>query len=207
MKKAIKIIILSVILNLTLFSAVTMKESTIVVKKDYGPIVYAEDYYKLYSLPLYFNESNLLKNIDFLQRALDAPFDFVNRALTIIETEEAYQKYKDLMHMQFNYLIAQNYIYIAGMYDKRHYYFYNSQFKDDIRKSFEYAIFFYKLAEERWSVTREFASKVVKNRTKLNMDNLIDKAYKINLGEIDYDKTVKRRLISIDKMIAEMEGN
>ena len=107
-----------------------MEESTIVEKKDYGYIVYAEDYYRLYALPSYYAEYDLLRNVDYLERALDAPFDFVNRALTIIETEEAYTRYKDLMHMQFNYLITQNYIYLAGLYDKENYYFYNSQFDE-----------------------------------------------------------------------------
>lgn len=204
MIKLLKITILIIITQFSLFSATSMKKSTIVEKKDFGPIIYAEDYYRLYSLPMYFTESELLKNIEFLQMALDAPFDFANRALTIIETEEAYQRYKDLMHMQFNYLITQNYIYIASMYDKQHYYFYNSQFKDDIKKSFEYAVFFYNLAMERWTTTKEFAAKAVKNKAKLNMDSMIDKAYKINLGEIDYDKTAKRRIKSINEMLEQM---
>lgn len=182
-----------------------MKQSTIIEKKDYGYIVYAEDYYRLYSLPSYYAEYDLLRNVDYLERALNAPFDFVNRALTIIETEEAYTKYKDLMHMQFNYLITQNYIYLAGFYDKQNYYFYNSQFDEDIKKSFEYAVYFYNLAKERWIVTKDLAEKVMKNKSKLEMDNLIDKAYKIALGEIDYNKTADRQLKHIEEILNMME--
>ena len=123
MKKIIFIIF--VIFSLNLYSRVGFKESTIIEKKDYGYIIYAEDYYRLYSLPSYYSEYDMLKNVDYLERALKSPFDFVNRALTIIESEESYTRYKDLMHMQFNYLITQNYIYIAGLYDKENYYFYN----------------------------------------------------------------------------------
>ena len=182
-----------------------MKQSTIIEKKDYGYIVYAEDYYRLYSLPSYYAEYDLLRNVDYLERALNAPFDFVNRALTIIETEEAYTKYKDLMHMQFNYLITQNYIYLAGLYDKQNYYFYNSQFDEDIKKSFEYAVYFYNLAKERWVITKDLAQKVMKNKSKLEMDNLIDKAYKIALGEIDYNKTADRQLKHIEEILNMME--
>lgn len=182
-----------------------MKQSTIIEKKDYGYIVYAEDYYRLYSLPSYYAEYDLLRNVDYLERALNAPFDFVNRALTIIETEEAYTKYKDLMHMQFNYLITQNYIYLAGLYDKQNYYFYNSQFDEDIKKSFKYAVYFYNLAKERWIVTKDLAEKVMKNKSKLEMDNLIDKAYKIALGEIDYNKTADRQLKHIEEILNMME--
>lgn len=188
-----------------IYSKSDMKRSTIAVKKDYGPIVYAEDYYRLYSLPLYFNEQDLLQNIVFLKDALNAPFDFVNRALTIIKTEDEYQKYKDLMHMQFNYLITQNYIYIAALYDKQNYYFYNSQFKEDIKKSYEYAVYFYKLAEERWVLAKEYALKVTKNKSKIEMDNLIDKAWKIRLGEIDYSKTATRQLKHIDDVLYKIE--
>ena len=100
-----KNIVFLLIFSMTLYCKVNYKESTLIEKKDYGYIVYAEDYYRLYSLPSYYQEYDLLKNIDFLERALNAPFDFVNRALTIIESEQSYDRYKDLMHMQFNYLI------------------------------------------------------------------------------------------------------
>lgn len=201
-----KLIILFIILSISnLYPKIDMKQSTIIEKKDYGYIVYAEDYYRLYSLPSYYAEYDLLRNVDYLERALNAPFDFVNRALTIIETEEAYTKYKDLMHMQFNYLITQNYIYLAGLYDKQNYYFYNSQFDKDIKKSFEYAVYFYNLAKERWIVTKDLAEKVMKNKSKLEMDNLIDKAYKIALGEIDYNKTADRQLKHIEEILNMME--
>lgn len=201
-----KLIILFVILSISnLYPKIDMKQSTIIEKKDYGYIVYAEDYYRLYSLPSYYAEYDLLRNVDYLERALNAPFDFVNRALTIIETEEAYTKYKDLMHMQFNYLITQNYIYLAGLYDKQNYYFYNSQFDEDIKKSFEYAVYFYNLAKERWIITKDLAEKVMKNKSKLEMDNLIDKAYKIALGEIDYNKTADRQLKHIEEILNMME--
>lgn len=201
-----KLIILFIILSISnLYPKIDMKQSTIIEKKDYGYIVYAEDYYRLYSLPSYYAEYDLLRNVDYLERALNAPFDFVNRALTIIETEEAYTKYKDLMHMQFNYLITQNYIYLAGLYDKQNYYFYNSQFDEDIKKSFEYAVYFYNLAKERWIITKDLAEKVIKNKSKLEMDNLIDKAYKIALGEIDYNKTADRQLKHIEEILNMME--
>ena len=201
-----KLIVLFIILSISsLYPKIDMKRSTIIEKKDYGYIVYAEDYYRLYSLPSYYAEYDLLRNVDYLERALNAPFDFVNRALTIIETEEAYTKYKDLMHMQFNYLITQNYIYLAGLYDKQNYYFYNSQFDEDIKKSFEYAVYFYNLAKERWIVTKDLAEKVMKNKSKLEMDNLIDKAYKIALGEIDYNKTADRQLKHIEEILNMME--
>lgn len=201
-----KLIILFIILSISnLYPKIDMKQSTIIEKKDYGYIVYAEDYYRLYSLPSYYAEYDLLRNVDYLERALNAPFDFVNRALTIIETEEAYTKYKDLMHMQFNYLITQNYIYLAGLYDKQNYYFYNSQFDKDIKKSFEYAVYFYNLAKERWIVTKDLAEKVMKNKSKLEMDNLTDKAYKIALGEIDYNKTADRQLKHIEEILNMME--
>ena len=201
-----KLIILFIILSISnLYPKIDMKQSTIIEKKDYGYIVYAEDYYRLYSLPSYYAEYDLLRNVDYLERALNAPFDFVNRALTIIETEEAYTKYKDLMHMQFNYLITQNYIYLAGLYDKQNYYFYNSQFDEDIKKSFEYAVYFYNLAKERWIITKDLAEKVMKNKSKLEIDNLIDKAYKIALGEIDYNKTADRQLKHIEEILNMME--
>lgn len=184
---------------------VGMKESTIVVKKDYGHIVYAEDFYRLYAVPLRYNEQDLLQNINYLAMGLEAPFDFVNRALAIIKTEAEYAKYKDLLHMQFNYLIAQNYVYLGALYDKQNYYFYNSQFKDDIKESYEYAKYFYSLAETYWKETRRLASKVARNRAGIELNVLIDRAHKITNGEIDYGKTVRKRTVEINKIIAQID--
>ncbi len=182
-----------------------MRESTLIVKKDYGYIRYAEDFYRLYSLPMYYNESDLFENLYYLTLALEAPFDFVNRALTIIETEKQYQKYKDLMHMQFNYLITQNYVYLGALYDKQNYYFYNDQFKEDITNSYEYAKYYYDLADKQWRETITFANKVLRNKSKVDMPHLIDKAYKISKGEINYSKTVTKRINVINKTLKEIE--
>lgn len=191
-------------LSITAEARVGMRESTIIVKKDYGYIRYAEDFYRLYSLPMYYNESDLFENIYYLTLALDAPFDFVNRALTIIETEKQYQKYKDLMHMQFNYLITQNYVYLGALYDKQNYYFYNDQFKEDITNSYEYAKYYYALADAQWRETITFANKVLRNKSKVDLPDLIDKAYKISKGEINYSRTVTRRINVINKTLKEI---
>lgn len=207
-----KILLISLFIVLSMFTTdsnvdavVGMKESTIVVKKDYGYITYAEDFYRLYSLPLYYDESDLFSNIYFLTLALEAPFDFVNRALTIIETEKEYSKYKDILHMQFSYLITQNYVYLGALYDKQNYYFYNDQFKEDITNSYEYAKYYYKLADIQWRQTILLANKVIRNKSKLDMPNLVDKAYKISKGEINYSKTVLKRINKINKIVANIE--
>ncbi|MBI4976014.1 MAG: hypothetical protein HZC28_00940 [Spirochaetes bacterium] len=182
-----------------------IKREPLVTDRDFGPIVYAEDYYRLYSLPLYYNEEDLLNNVAFLQRAIEAPNDFVNRSLCIVETEKQYTKYKDVLQMQFNYLITQNLVFLAGLYDKEHYYFYNDQFKEDISNSLAFARYYYKEAEKYWQTAVTFAVKVSKNNEKLGLDMLVDEAKKIRYGDIDYSKTIRRRLKAIDGMLAAIQ--
>lgn len=192
-------------MSLALYGATTMRES-IVVKKDYGPISYAEDYYRLYSMPMYFKEEDLLQNIGFLKSALDAPFDFVHRALCIVETKKERELYENLLHMQFNYLITQNYIYLAGLYDKGHYYYYNSQFKKDISNSFNCAETFYKEADIFWKRTEKLAKKVIQSGEYIELDVLLSKAYKISQNEISYSRTIKRKLKELDEKRVEMSA-
>lgn len=192
-------------ITVQLHARTDMKREPFIVDKDYGPIVYAEDFYRLYALPQYYNEENLLVNIAFLKRALDAPFDFVNRALCIIENERQYEKYKALMRMQFCYLITQNLIYLAGLYDKEHYFFYNAQFKDDISNSLTFARFYYIEAEKWWASTVSYAVAVSKNSERLGLDTLVDRARKIRYGDIDYARTIRRRIPKIDAMLAEIQ--
>ena len=60
------------------------------------------------------------------------------------------------------------------------------------------------MAKERWIITKDLAQKVMLNKSKLEMDNLIDKAYKIALGEIDYNKTADRQLKHIENILEKM---
>lgn len=192
--------ILTVITAMTLatasLAAFEMKES-IVVKHDFGPIVYAEDFYRLYSLPLYWTEDDLWQNITYLNYALEAPFDFAHRAFCKIETEEEHARYKDLLRMQFHYLITKNYLYLAAYFDKPDVYFHNKQFEETITNCFELAEHYYKKGIEHWKEAQAFSERVVKNKAYIEMDVLLDKAHKIYYGEIDYNKTISRKLNEI----------
>lgn len=203
MKKAAAVILL-IMLSTPLQSRMEMKES-IIVKRDYGPISYAEDLYECYRLPMYYTEDDLLQNIYYLQLALEAPFGWTHRAYCIIETKQQRQKYKDLMQMQFNYLITKNYIYAAGMYDKQHYYYYNEQFKEDIKKGYEYAKGYYEEALKYWKDARKLAVKTVKNPSYIELDRMVDKAYKIAKKDVDYGRTIARKLKEIEKKLALIE--
>lgn len=187
------------------YSRVGMKEDALVVDRDFGPIVYAEDFYRLYRLPMYYHKDDLIQNIVYLDKALNAPFDFVHRAICIIETKEEYRKYKDLLHMQFYYLITQNYIYLAAEYDKQHYYWYNDQFKKEIAEGFDIAEEYYQHAQTYWALTKEKARAVRRNKAYIELDVLLDKAYAIDVGEVDYAKTAARAIAQINKKRALME--
>ena len=60
------------------------------------------------------------------------------------------------------------------------------------------------MAIDHWGIVKSFSEKVADNKSSINMDILIDRAYKIKYGEIDYAKTAKRKLKEIDEKILMM---
>lgn len=153
-----------------------------------------EDFYQLYNMRQYYNENNLRKNIERLQTALQCRFRHPSQALTKIESETEYFKYRNLMFMHINILIMRNYLKIAHRYDKRNLYFYSIDFAEDIKKSLETAEKYYKEAIPYWEKAKHYALKASEIRITTDLGTIESERYSIVSGQTDYEKIIRTYL-------------
>lgn len=156
-----------------------------------------EDFFLLYSLRMIYGEEELRRNIFFLKIALEKRFRHPSQALCKIETKEQYHKYRLLIFMHLNLKIMRSYLRIGSLYDKRHLYFYNLDFADELKESFAVAEGFYKEAIPYWQKAKEYALKAGVYNFELDMGSLESIRYEISTGEIDFNKYIGEHLARV----------
>ena len=156
--------------------------------------VFVEDFFLLYSLKQLYGEQELLLNIYFMKAALTKKFRHPRYALAKIETKEEYHKYRLLIFMHLNLQIMRSYLNIGSKFDKRHLYFYNLDFADDLKESFSVAENYYKLALPYWNKAKEYAVEAGRYKFEIDLAALESIRYEISTGEIDYDKYIANHL-------------
>ncbi|MCK5672503.1 MAG: hypothetical protein KAH95_03960, partial [Spirochaetales bacterium] len=70
-------------------------------------ILYAEQYYKLYHQNLYQYPEDFNGNIWYLERALSRPFVNPLNALTIIEDQNTWKRYRYLFYLHVNLKLVE----------------------------------------------------------------------------------------------------
>lgn len=171
-----------------------------------------EDFFLLYSLKTLYGEEELRRNIFFLKIALEKRFRHPSQALCKIETKEQYHKYRLLVFMHINLKIMRTYLRIGSLYDKRHLYFYNLDFADELKESFAIAEGFYKEAIPYWHKARDYAAKAGVYNFELDLGALESIRYEISTGDIDFTKYIANHLTrlrqkqkTVDDFLAQMK--
>jgi len=160
-------------------------------------LFYAEEFY-LYVLNLYQTNPNHMRNIRFLQWALEAPFDNPVRSLALITTEDEFNRYKALFKMHVNLLIIDSYLQLAKRFDKQHVYFFNLKYAKDLEKSFTVARYFYQMGLNYWDEVKKHASEASKIHARIDIDAWEDELFLIEEGELDYEATINLHLQKLE---------
>ena len=104
---------------------------------------------------------------------------------------------------------------IASLFDKRHLYFYNLDFADQLKESFSIAEYFYKQAKPYWIKARRLAQQSSRYKFELDLGSLESIRYDIITGEMNYNKYINTHLSrlakkqkTVDQFLQEMnQGN
>lgn len=160
---------------------------------------YLEDYYLLYGMKLYYNETSLRKNIDMLKTALSSKFCHPSQALVKSETENEYNKYRKLMFMQINLMIMRNYLTIGSKYDKKNIRFHDAAFAKDINDSLTIAAKMYNEAIPYWEEAKKYANDASKIKITTKLSNIETERFRIIRGDLDYNKIISSHLNSVNK--------
>ena len=160
---------------------------------------YLEDYYELYGMKQYYNETSLRMNIERLKTSLNCKFRHPSQAIIKIKTKDEYLKYRRLMFMHINILIMRNYMKIAARYDMKKIYFYNLDFAREISESLDIAEKQYKEALPYWRKIQSYARSASRIRLTTDLGFIESERYSIISGELNYGKIIKDHLKRIRK--------
>ncbi|MCS6985726.1 MAG: hypothetical protein NZM25_11455 [Leptospiraceae bacterium] len=164
---------------------------------------HVEDFFLLYSLRQHYGEEELRRNIFFLKIALTRRFRHPSQALTKITTPEEYHKYRLLIFMHLHLSIMRSYLRLASLYDKRHLYFYNLDFAEELKNSFAIAEGFYKEALPYWEKAKSLAQEASRYSFELDLGTLESIRHDIMTGEIDFSLFTQNHL---DRLKAKQEA-
>lgn len=160
-------------------------------QKKYVPM-FLEDFYGIYGLPAGYKTGDLKESIYYLYQALNHKFRHPRNALCKIETEEQYHKYRLLMHMHLNLLIMRMHLRLGSLYDKRHLYFHDLDFADDLEISFLIARTYYHEARKFWKEAVRLAVEADSYMFEIDLPQIETERFEIVRGELDYDTIIDR---------------
>ncbi len=167
---------------------------------------YLEDFYELYGMKEYYNENSLRKNIERLKIALGCRFRHPSQALTKIESEEEYGKYRNLMFMHINMLIMRDYLKIASRYDKRRIYFYNLDFAREISESLSIAEGLYNEAIPYWNEAKKYAERASEEKITTDLGFIESERKSIIRGDTNFEKIIGGHLGKLEAKKRDLAG-
>ena len=188
-------------LVLGLFSAVTGNAYLVTFK---------EQYYRLFHIHYIQYPDDSMENIYYLEQAMKAPFANPLYALALIENEVQWEKYRYLFNMHINLKMIEQYMFLGNKWNKRNAYFYNAPWRDQNLESLEIAERCYLAALHYWDEAREWAEKAGERRFRwIHLEKVQfweDEAVRIERGSLDYGKTVRRELASLQRVRERFEA-
>jgi hypothetical protein len=157
---------------------------------------YKEQFYRLYHLHNIQYPDDTMENIYWLEQAVKADFANPLYALSLIEDEAQWEKYRYLFMMHLNLKLIEQYLYLGNKWNKRNAYFYNAPWKEQNLESLETAETCFRTALSYWNGAREWAAKAQDRRFRfINLRNVQfweDEAGRIESLSLDYEKIISR---------------
>lgn len=173
-------------------------------------VKYKEDFYRLYHIHYQQFPDDCMENIYWLEQAVRADFANPLYAAAKIESEEQWEKYRNLFQMHLNLKLIEQHQRLARVYDKRAIYFYDAPWRDEYLANLNKAKSCYEAGLYYWREARLWAEKA--NETKFRWLFLTDLQYwedereRIASAELDYEKILLRDIKRVDAEIAKLEA-
>nr|AGS52063.1 hypothetical protein [uncultured bacterium contig00024] len=167
-------------------------------------VTYKEQFYRLFHLHYNLSPDDTIENIYWLEQAMKADFANPLYALALIENETQWEKYRYLFNMHINIKLIEQYLFLGNKWNKRNAYFYNAPWKDQNLESLETAESCFRNAMYYWDEAIKWSEKAGERRFRwINLEKVQfweDEAYRIENGTLNYGKTIRRELASIQRV-------
>ena len=171
---------------------------------DAHAVTFKEQFYRLFRMHLTRSPENFVENIFWLERALKADFANPMFALARIETEIQWELYRYLFMMHLNVKLVEQYLFLGNMWNKRRAYFFNAPWRDQNLESLEIAENTFRAALYYWEAAQRWAELARDRRFRFvelpRVQFWVDSAYRIEIGELNYGRTIRRELANIERV-------
>jgi len=128
-------------------------------------------------------------------------------AIVGTNTWEEYVKYKLLLRFHIHFLLTKEYMSWAWEYDKRDVTFYNMEWAEDLKKSFDIAEKLYIKAKYYWDETKKWSELTYSKPVHIGWEQIEDLNWEIENGQFDYDydTVIQMRLEGLRKKIDKID--
>lgn len=168
---------------------------------------YKEQFYRLYHVHYQQDPDDVMENIYWLERAVEADFSNPLYALGKIETKKDWEKYRYIVMMHLNLKLVEQHIRLGLKWDKQVAYFYNAPWKRQNLESLQTAETCYATALRYWLEAKLWAERANEKQFRfLYIDGLQaweDEREGILRGTLDYERTIGRELARLSKVRAD----
>ncbi|MCL2880155.1 MAG: hypothetical protein FWF29_07920 [Treponema sp.] len=167
-------------------------------------VTYKEQYFRLYHLHYIQNPDDTMENIYWLEKAAKADFANPLYAFALIQNETEWEKYRYLFNMHINIKLIEQYLFLGNKWNKRQAYFYNAPWKEQNLESLETAETCFRTALYYWDEAQKWAEQARAGKFRyINLEKVQfweDEVYRMETGELDYGKTIRRELASLQNV-------
>lgn len=165
---------------------------------------YKEQFYRLYHVHYKQYPDDVLENLYWLERAIEADFANPLYALGKIANEQEWEKYRYLFMMHLNLKMTEQHLRLGSKWDKKVAYFYNAPWKKQNLESLDTAESCYRTALFYWEEAILWAEKAQIKEFRflflLDLQSWEDERERIATGELNYERTISRELSRLEKV-------
>jgi hypothetical protein len=165
---------------------------------------YKEQFYELYHVHYQQDPDDVMENIYWLERAVEADFANPLHALGKVSNEKEWEKYRYIVMMHLNLKLVEQHIRLGVKWDKRVAYFFNAPWKRQNLESLKTAETCYNAALHYWKEAKIWAEKAnVREFRFLFIEGLQsweDEREGIANGTLNYERTIARELARLQKV-------
>ncbi len=167
-------------------------------------VKYKEDFYKLFHVHYQQYPDDVIENIWWLEKAVQADFANPLYAQAKIKNEKDWEKYRYLFMMHLNLKLIEQHLRLGRIYDKKNANFYDAPFKDIYLKNLEKAKTCYTAGLQYWREACLWAEKANVNEFSFlfltDIQEWEDERERIRSGKLNYEKIISRELTRINKV-------
>lgn len=172
-------------------------------------VKYKEDYYKLFHVHYQQYPDDVMENIYWLEKAVQADFCNPLYAGVKINDENDWEKYRYLFMMHINLKLIEQHMRLGRVYDKQVAHFYDAPWKEQYLENLSKAKSCYEAGLYYWQEAKLWAEKANTGKFKFlfltDIQNWEDERERIGNGKLDYDKILNRELTRLNKVIDNFE--